>query len=61
VFLFLTPRQEDPNNVMGVEAGYRELASKHRGPAFTIAEMTQDETHEYIVAQLTATELARLG
>jgi dTMP kinase len=61
LFLFLTPRQEDPNNVVGVEAGYRELASKHRGAAFTISEMTEDETHKYIVAQLTATGLARLG
>ena len=36
VFLFLTPRERDPNNVDGVAEGYRELAADHTGSAVTV-------------------------
>lgn len=52
VFLFLTPRKDDPNNVDGVSEGYRQLAERHAGEVVLVPVMPPAETHEFIVAAL---------
>lgn len=61
VILFLTPRGEDPNNVSGVEDGYRELAGAHPGLAVVVPDMDEGDTHDYLVDSLISGRLARLS
>lgn len=57
VFLFLSAREEDPNNASGVEAGYRELARSHRAPVVSVPELTVTETHQFIIDKLSELHL----
>lgn len=52
VFLFLTPREDDPNNVDGVADGYRTLAERHGNGVFLVPDMTTADTHRFIVSAL---------
>lgn len=52
VFLFLTPREDDANNVDGVADGYRDLADHHGGRVALVPTLTPEETHEFIVTAL---------
>jgi dTMP kinase len=61
VFLFLTPRGEDPNNVSGVEDGYRELAATHPGLAVVVPDLAKGGTHDYLVDNLISAGLACLA
>lgn len=56
VFLFLTPHEEDSNNVVGVAQGYRRLGADQPRITVTVPTMSPTDTHEYIV-----TELRRAG
>lgn len=56
VFLFLTPHEDDSNNVVGVAQGYRRLAADQPRVTITVPAMSPADTHEYIV-----TELRRAG
>lgn len=58
VFLFLTPREEDANNVDGVADGYRTLAACHTGNVAHVPALTPEETHEFIVEALREADLA---
>lgn len=58
VFLFLTPLEDDPNNVDGVANGYRDLAARHSGNVALVPALSPDETHEFIVQALRAADLA---
>lgn len=57
VFLFLTPREDDPNNVDGVANGYRDLAARHSGNVALVPALSRAETHEFIVEALIGAEL----
>ena len=57
VFLFLTPREEDPNNVDGVADGYRTLAARHPGNVTHVPELKPDDTHEFIIEALNEANL----
>lgn len=59
IFLFLTPREEDPNNVDGVAEGYRQLADDHPGTVVLVPTMSESETHAHIVATLTSAGLTK--
>lgn len=59
VFLFLTPREEDPNNVDGVAEGYRILAAEHTGPVITVPPLPPTQTHEFIISALADAGLIR--
>lgn len=52
IFLFLTPRENDPNNSDGVADGYRSLAAAHSGNVVLVPALTPDETHDLIVSAL---------
>lgn len=52
VFLFLTPREDDPNNVDGVADGYRQLADRHGHGVVLVPDMTTADTHRFIVSAL---------
>jgi thymidylate kinase len=52
VFLFLTPREDDANNVDGVADGYRALAAGHGSNVALVPALTPDETHVFIVDTL---------
>lgn len=58
VFLFLTPREDDPNNVDGVADGYRTLAERHAGNVAHVPAHSPEETHEFIVEALRDAGLA---
>lgn len=58
VFLFLTPREDDPNNVDGVADGYRDLAARHTGNVVLVPALGPDQTHEFIVKALRDGDLA---
>lgn len=58
VFLFLTPREEDPNNVDGVADGYRALAERHPGNVTHVPALSPDDTHTVIVEALSEANLA---
>lgn len=58
VFLFLTPREEDPNNIDGVADGYRTLAAGHTGAVSDVPVLSPDDTHEFIVKALREANLA---
>lgn len=60
VFLFLTPREEDPNNVDGVAEGYRTLAARHTGGVAHVPALNMEETHEFIVEALSSADLVRV-
>lgn len=57
VFLFLTPREDDANNVEGVANGYRELAARHSGTVVLVPALRRDDTQEYIVETLREADL----
>lgn len=57
-FLFLTPHEEDHNNVEGVAQGYQQLAAEQADIATMVPTMSTANTHEYIVAQLTGAGIA---
>lgn len=59
VFFFVSPHEEDPNNVSGVETGYRELARRHTGPVILVPEMGVDDTHQFIVDELLTSGFAQ--
>lgn len=58
VFLFLTPREADPNNVDGVADGYRTLAAHHTGNVAHVPSHSPEETHDFIVQALREADLA---
>ena len=60
VFLFLTPREDDPNNVDGVADGYRTLAAHHTGNVVHVPARSPEDTHEFIVDALLEAEMARV-
>ena len=60
VFLFLTAREEDPNNVDGVAEGYRTLAARHPGNVAHVPELSPDDTHEFIIEALSEANLAKV-
>lgn len=57
VFLFLTPREDDPNNVDGVAEGYRQLADRHGHGVVLVPDMTTADTHQFIVSALRDADL----
>lgn len=57
VFLFLTPREDDANNVDGVANGYRALATRHSGIVALVPALAPDETHKFIVDALSEAKL----
>ncbi|QPS33657.1 dTMP kinase [Brevibacterium casei] len=57
IFLLLTPRDEDLNNVAGVAEGYRELAAEHTGTVITVPPLSKEETHEFIISALADADL----
>lgn len=57
VFLFLSAREEDPNNASGVEAGYRGLAETHGAPVALVPDLTVAETHQFIIDELSELDL----
>lgn len=59
VFLFLSAREDDPNNASGVEGGYRRLATEPGGaPVILVPDLSADDTHEFIIDELRAADLA---
>jgi dTMP kinase len=58
VFLFLTPYEEDSNNVDGVALGYRQLAAQHPGVTVVVPAAPTTETHEYIITELLRADIA---
>jgi len=60
VFLFLTPREYDPNNVDGVADGYRTLAARHAGNVANVPAHSPEETHKFIVDALEEADLAKV-
>lgn len=60
VFLFLTPQEEDPNNVDGVADGYRTLAARHTGNVAHVPALSPEQTLEFIVEALSRANLARV-
>jgi thymidylate kinase len=60
IFLFLTPREIDANNVAGVEDGYRGLATMQPGKVHLVPALTEDETYDYIVQALVTAGLATI-
>lgn len=57
VFLFLTPREDDPNNVDGVAEGYRQLAARHDNEVVLVPDMPAADTHQFIVSALRDADL----
>ncbi|MFC5679100.1 dTMP kinase [Aeromicrobium endophyticum] len=58
VFLFLTPREADLNNVDGVADGYRTLAARHTGNVAYVPAHSPEETHDFILEALRDAGLA---
>lgn len=58
VFLFLTPRAKDPNNIDGVAEGYRTLAARHAGNVVRVPPLSPDDTLEFIIEALGEADLA---
>lgn len=59
VFLFLSAREDDPNNASGVEGGYRQLAKTPGAtPVILVPDLAADDTHEFIIEELRAADLA---
>jgi dTMP kinase len=58
VFLFLTPREEDPNNADGVAEGYHTLAASHPGNVAYVPALNPNDTHEFIIEALSEANLA---
>jgi dTMP kinase len=52
VFLFLTPYEEDPNNIDGVALGYRNLAAQQPDITVIVPATSTADTHEYITSEL---------
>lgn len=57
VFLFLTPREDDPNNVDGVAEGYRQLAARNDNEVVLVPDMPAADTHQFIVSALRDADL----
>jgi hypothetical protein len=47
-----------PNNVSGVETGYRELARSHSGHVVLVPNLSVSDTHDLIVGELHTAGLA---
>lgn len=58
VFLFLTPHEEDPNNIDGVSQGYRQLAAQQPGITIVVPKLSTTATHDYVVTELRRAGLA---
>jgi hypothetical protein len=56
VFLFLHAHEADSNNVDGVSEGYQTIADQSPVPVVRVPVMAEDETHQFLAA-----ELKRLG
>jgi len=61
VFLFLSAREIDANNVDGVEHGYREMASTHTGEVHVVPALSKDATHDYVVRALGEAGIATIS
>ena len=59
VFLFLNAYATDSNNVDGVAEGYHKIADQSRMPVVRVPVMPEDETHEFLVAELERLGIAR--
>jgi dTMP kinase len=58
VVLFLSAREDDPNNASGVEGGSRKLAETQSAPVLFVPDLSVDDTHEFLVEELRAADLA---
>lgn len=57
IFLFLSTREEDPNNASGVETGYRELARRQSSRVVVVPDLPVKETHQFIIERLSQFDL----
>jgi dTMP kinase len=57
VFLFLTPREADANNVDGVSEGYRLLADEDPGATVLVPDLSPEATHQFLVDALAQADL----
>jgi dTMP kinase len=58
VFLFLHAYAADSNNVDGVADGYNKIADQSPVTVVRVPSMTEDEVHEFLVAELKRLDLA---
>lgn len=57
VFLFLHAYAQDDNNVDGVATGYRTIAEQSAAPVVEVPAMSEDATHEFLIAELQRLDL----